>query len=64
MNPANALGKSQWGRLREGAVADIAVLEWSNEGFNMSDKQGNKIQSGVSYRNVLTVSDGEIVYRR
>lgn len=65
LNPAAALGKSdQWGCLREGGIADIAVLSWTDEGFDMTDRQGNRIQSNEGYRNMLTVSDGEIVYRR
>ena len=64
-NPATALGKgNEWGRLREGGIADIAVLSWADEGFDMTDRQGNRIQSNEGYRNMLTVSDGEIVYRR
>jgi len=63
-NPAKALGKSdEWGYLRVGRIADIAVLDYTDEGFDLTDKAGNHIGSQKGYRCVLTVSDGQIVYR-
>ena len=63
-NPAKALGKeSEWGYLRVGRIADIAVLDDTDEGFDLTDKAGNHIESPKGYRCVLTVSDGQVVYR-
>ncbi len=64
-NPARAYGmENKWGNLKEGRTADIAVLEYTDEGFELTDKAGNKLQSSKGYRNVMTVLDGEIVYKR
>ena len=46
-----------------GRCADIAVFDYSDEGFDMTDKAKNHIASENGYRCVLTVVDGEIVYR-
>jgi len=63
--PAKAVGKeTEWGTLSVGRMADIAVLEYADEGFDLTDKAGNRISSTQGYRCVLTVADGEIVYRR
>ncbi len=62
---AEALGKQdEWGKLAPGRNADICVLEYADEGFDLTDRSGNHIKSEVGYRNLLTVADGEIVYRR
>lgn len=63
--PAKILGKdTEWGCLAAGRKADIAILEYADEGFDLTDKAGNRIASTDGYRCVLTVSGGEIVYRR
>ena len=62
--PARVLGKeSEWGYLQVGRTADIAVLDDTNEPFSLTDKAGNHIESDRGYRCVLTISDGQIVYR-
>lgn len=62
--PARALGKAdEWGFLKIGRKADIAVLEYTDEGFSLTDRAGNHIESDTGYRCVLTVSDGRIVYK-
>ncbi len=61
-NPAKAL-KMDVGYLKIGKSADVAVLEYTNEGFDMTDKAGNSIKSEVGYRNKLTVLNGEIIYK-
>ncbi len=62
---AKALGKGcDWGRLEVGRVADICVLEYSDDVFELADRAGNIVKSNEGYRNILTVSDGEIVYKR
>lgn len=61
---AKAVGKqSEWGLLREGHCADVAVLRYTDEGFDMTDKAGNLIQSDRGYRCVMTIADGQVVYR-
>lgn len=63
-NAAKVLGKeAEWGYLKEGRVADIAVLEYADEGYDLTDKAGNRVQSENGYRCVLTVADGQVVYR-
>ena len=62
--PARTLGKeNKWGYLQVGRTADIAVLDDTNEPFSLTDKAGNHIESDTGYRCVLTISDGQIVYR-
>lgn len=64
-NPAKALGmEKQWGYLKIGRCSDIAVIEYSDEGFDLTDRAGNRVHSDMGYRCVLTVSDGQVVYRR
>ncbi len=63
-NPAKALGmENEWGYLQVGRCADIAVFDYTNEGFDLTDKAGNHIESDRGYRCVMTVADGEVVYR-
>ena len=63
-NPAKALGKDdEWGYLKVGRKADIAVFDYTDEGFDLTDKAGNHIQNTKGYRCVLTVSDGQVVYK-
>ena len=63
-NPARALRKEdEWGLLAVGRCADIAVLEYTDEGFDLTDRAGNHIKSDTGYRCVLTVADGDVVYR-
>lgn len=62
--PAKALGKEkEWGYLAVGRRADIAVFDYTDEGFDIVDRQGNRFQSGMGYRCVFTVLDGQIVYK-
>lgn len=62
--PAKALGKeNEWGYLKIGRRADVTVLDYTNEGFDLTDKADNRIVSESGYRCILTVSDGEVVYK-
>lgn len=62
--PAKALGKeADWGYLREGRCADIAVLSYENEPFSLTDKAGNTLEDTKGYRCKLTVANGEVVWR-
>lgn len=58
VNPAKALGKD-WGTLEVGKAADLAVLEYADEGFSL--RGGYESKNG--YRCCLTVADGIIVHR-
>ena len=61
---AKALNKEdEWGYLKVGRCADIAVFDYADEGFDLTDTAGNHIESKTGYRCVLTVADGEVVYR-
>jgi dihydroorotase len=63
-NPAKALGKdNEWGYLKVGRTADIAVFDYTDEGFDVTDKAGNHISNTQGWRCVLTISDGQVVYR-
>ena len=63
-NPAKALGKeNEWGYLKVGRCADISVFDYTDEGFDLTDKAGNHICNTQGFRCVLTVSDGQVVYR-
>ena len=63
-SPAAALGKGgEWGCLKEGGKADIAVIKECLEPFALTDKNQNTVKSEVSYRCALTLSDGQIVYK-
>ena len=63
--PAKALGKQdEWGHLRVGRQADISVLEWGHETLALTDKYGNSVKSKLGYKNILTIVNGEVVYRK
>ena len=63
-SPAKALGKEkEWGYLRPGRRADIAVLDYTNEGFDLTDMAGNRVCNTEGWRCVLTLSDGQVIYR-
>ncbi|MBQ8350489.1 MAG: amidohydrolase family protein [Clostridia bacterium] len=63
-NPARALGMAgKWGCLRVGGTADIAVLDYTQEGFDLTDAAGHHITSKKGYRCALTIADGQIVYK-
>ena len=60
--PARVLGQD-WGALRVGGAADIAVLDDTEEPFCLTDKAGNTLQSPMGYRCKLTVADGVVVFK-
>ena len=61
---AAALKKgNEWGRLRTLGHADIAVFKFTDEPFSLTDKAGNTVESDYGYRCMLTVADGQVVYR-
>ncbi len=63
-SPAKALGRENLcGCLKVGRTADIAVFNFTDEGFDLTDKENYRLKSNIGYRCVLTVSNGEIVYK-
>ena len=63
-SPAKSLGKEQdWGYLNVERKADIAVFEYSDEGFDLTDNAGNRMRSDKGYRCILTVCDGQVIYK-
>ncbi len=63
VNAARAVG-ANWGTLKVGGIADIAVFDENGEGIDMTDKDGNRFTADTSYRCLLTICDGNVVYRR
>jgi len=53
----------EWGHLYEGGCADIAVLEYGYEPFDLTDQSGHRVNSELGYKCLLTVADGLVVYR-
>lgn len=63
-NAALALGKEDTlGSLKVGGHADIAVFDYTDEGFDFTDRAKNRMNSDKGYRCALTLADGEVVYR-
>lgn len=64
LRPATALGKeNEWGCLEIGRPADITVVDYADNGYDMTDKAGNHIYNDKGYKCYLTVCNNEIVYR-
>ena len=60
---AKALGKeAEWGTLAPGRAADIAVLDYTDAPFTLTDQAGNSVSDTKGYRCMLTVIDGQVVY--
>lgn len=57
-----ALGRP-WGQLAEGGAADLCVLEYADEPFDLTDNKGYRLCSDTGYRCRLTILGGEIAYR-
>lgn len=62
-NAADCVGKrGEWGELKEGGTADIAVLQFTRQPFSCTDKDGITLEYDNGYRCKMTVIGGEIVY--
>ena len=62
--PAKVFGKeSEWGYLQEGRTADIAVLSYEDDVYDLTDFYGNRVCWEKGYRCKLTIVNGEVVYR-
>lgn len=63
-NPAKVLGKDdEWGYISIGRCADVSVFTQNGNGFSLADSQGNTVSNNKCYECVLTVCNGEIVYK-
>jgi dihydroorotase len=62
VNPARAIRRPELGTLREGAVADIAVLALETGKFGFLDSGHGKLIGDKRLRCVLTVRNGRIVW--
>ena len=49
--------------LQVGGCADIAVFQNSDEGFRLQDSAENCLQNDHGYLCLLTVADGQVVFR-
>ena len=62
--PSQVFGKAdEWGYLKEGRVADIAVLAYENDAYDLTDFNGNRVSWNTGYKCKLTISNGEVVYK-
>ena len=61
--PAKVLGQP-WGRLEVGGAADIAILDYTHEPFSLTDPEGNTASGEMGYRCMLTIKNGEVLFRR
>ena len=63
-NPACALGRAdQWGTLKVGRCADLAILEYADEPFSLIDGTGTRCADSIGYRCAWTISDGLVTWR-
>ena len=60
---AKAIGMPHLGRIREGAVADIAVISYGKNPFDFSRFVKNGAKDELGYKCHLTLSDGQVVWR-
>ena len=62
--PANVFGKTnEWGYLKEGRTADIAVLAYEEDKYDLTDFYGNRVTWDKGYKCKLTIADGKVVFR-
>ena len=61
---AAALNKdAKWGYLKVGRTADLSVFDYTFEPFDLTDKAGNQVKNDFGYKCILTVLDGQIIYK-
>ena len=64
VTPASVLGKqNEWACLKVGANADLAVFDFAEQPYSLTDRQGNTVCSDKGYRCVLTMVNGQILYK-
>ncbi|MFH1489567.1 MAG: amidohydrolase family protein, partial [Pseudomonadota bacterium] len=62
VNPAKAIGRPDLGTLTAGSPADIAVFKVIKEDITFVDSRKSRLKGDRYLRNVMTVSDGRIVF--
>ena len=63
-SPSKSLKQeNEWGYLKIGKCADISVFDYVDEIFSLTDNTRNTVADSKSYRCVLTIVNGEIVYK-
>lgn len=60
---AAALGQTDWGCLRVGDRADIAVLRYGHQPYRLEDAAGNVLEDKNGYSCRMTVVNGQLLYR-
>jgi len=63
-NPAREIGRPRLGSLREGHIADIAILQLEKGDFEATDHLGQTMTSGQKLICIWTIKDGRLVYSR
>ncbi len=63
-NAAKALGKNELGTIKIGSNADISVINYENLPFDFTSLTKNAVKGDKQYKCYLTLSDGQIVWRR
>lgn len=62
--PAKVFGKAdEWGYLQEGRTADIAVVAYEDDKYDLTDAFGNRVAWDKGYRCKLTIANGEVVFK-
>ena len=62
--PAKVLGKAdEWGYLQVGRTADIAVVAYEDDRYDLTDFYGNRVAWEQGYKCRLTIANGEVVFR-
>lgn len=62
--PAKAFGKTdEWGGMKEGRTADLAVVAYEKDLYDLTDFSGNRVAWDKGYRCKLTIVGGEVVFR-
>ena len=51
------------GSLEVGKKADVSVLDYRKNPFEIYDRAGNCVKSDYSYVNLLTIKNGQVVFR-
>jgi dihydroorotase len=64
LNPAQEINRPELGRLKEGAIADIAILKVEKGRFQFTDHTGHTITGDKKPECVWTIKGGKIVYSR
>ena len=62
VRPARALERPELGSLREGGVADVAVIEMQTGRFGFLDSGHARLQSDRRLRAVMTIRNGDVVW--